>query len=278
MLLSFYSFFLNVHLVLRLIALWNTSFWKINRLKIFFFFFVELSCKKMCRTSPFTCSTCTCFRISLFVLPSWQKKKESSESSCLSTLRLPPPSLASHTHPHAHSHSLQVHGRTQFHIPLFPSQSSAALSSRYIVQAVAMETGAAAEWQTRECVFYSSVVVCVCVCAVMNANVPLCVSPFVAACVWPGCLISPALCAACHDARTRLDVVYQHQPHGFALLHHLPWPPFSFNQPPLWLQCWASKLEPFRNLARCSLEMAEREICCCGLCSHSVCSQRVRGN
>lgn len=125
------------------------------------------------------------------------------------------------------------------------------------------------------CVFLPA---CVCVCVYECKCLYVCL-PFVPVCVWPGRLISPALCAACRDARTRLDTVYQHQPHGSGLL--LPLLPSTSPPPPLSPPSLPSFLSmtPVPGLSpnmchsgvwpASSLEMAEREICCHGLSSHS---------
>lgn len=217
--------------MLQLIALWNTSFWKINRYhKIFifafvdFFFFLTSSPFHIC-LNLFTSLFASTF---LYLLCCSQRLILTKKASVFWMLSVSAPCsylpLHSLSHPPTHTptHSLtSVHTHTHRHTHLSIFLSHQRSSSYYIVQAVAMETGAAAEWQTREWGFYlsvSSLCISARVCVCMNANVCL---PFVVVCVWPRRLISPVLCAACHDARTRLDTVYQHRPHGFAPPHLL---------------------------------------------------------
>lgn len=121
------------------------------------------------------------------------------------------------------------------------------------------------------CVFCLHVCVCVCGYECKCVHVSL---PFVPVCVWPGRLISAALCTAYHRARTRLDTVYQHQPHGSGLLLLLLLLFLLPSVPPL----------PGLNPNMCHsgvwpgafLEVAEREICCHGLSSFSA-QQCVHG-
>lgn len=164
------------------------------------------------------------------------KTHPDKESECLLNALSPHPAatspcIASHTHPHTHlhTHSLQfTHTHTDTHTSLFSSLTSAALPTtlfRLLLWKLEQLLSGRHESEAFICLLVVCVFLPECVC--MNANVCL---PFVVVCVWPRRLISPVLCAACHDARTRLDTVYQHRPHGFAP-PHLLFPFFSLLLP-----------------------------------------------
>lgn len=187
----------------------------------------------LCRalSSPLPVYFSVCLYISLFVLPlpedsSWQRNKE-SVLCILSVCSAPAaasPSVASNTHPHTHTYTHSPSSR----FFRFPSSTDSALPTALFHplpwKLEQLLSGRHCEW-----VFYLSAYsmpACVRVSARVWMQMSACASTFC-----PGLCVAraPDSCAGCIGARTTVDTVYQHQPHGSGLLllplPSLPVPP-----------------------------------------------------
>lgn len=142
-----------------------------------------------------------------------------------------------------------------------------------------METGAAAEWQTPR---VSLLFVCVFLPASVRASARVWIQ--MSAC---GSTFCPGLCVALPPDISSVAclLLWCQDKGGYCLPTSATWlwppppPPPPPPLPPPPSPCVSSagpepKYVPLRSLARRSLEMVERKICCHGWSSHTVCVHR----